>query len=75
MDDPRVLIVEDRAEMADLLAITLQDDSIESSVVGRGMEALKAVAEERYDLVLLDLGLPDIDGMEVLERIRREHAR
>jgi len=73
MDDPKVLIVEDSPEMADLLAISLQDGSIDTTVAGDGAEALGLIKDGGFDLVLLDLGLPDIDGMEVLERIRKEH--
>lgn len=70
MDDPKVLIVEDSAEMADLLAISLQDDSIETEVAKDGAEALAMLATGGYDLMLLDLGLPDMDGLEVLARVR-----
>ena len=73
MEDPKVLIVEDSAEMADLLAISLQDDSLETTLVADGEAALRSIKEQNFDLVLLDLGLPDIDGMEVLERIRQVH--
>jgi len=71
MDDPKVLIVEDSVEMADLLAISLQDDNIETEIAMDGEGALKAL-ENPFDLVLLDLGLPDIDGLEVLEKLRNE---
>jgi len=74
MDEPKVLIVEDSAEMADLLAITLQDDSIETEIAGTGEGALEALRKGDFELVLLDLGLPDIDGLEVLERIRKDAA-
>lgn len=71
MDDPKVLIVEDSLEMADLLAISLQDDNIETEIAADGEAALKAL-DRPFDLVLLDLGLPDIDGLEVLEKLRTE---
>lgn len=73
VDDPKVLIVEDSPEMADLLAISLQDDSIDTCVAENGGRALAMIGEGNYDLVLLDLGLPDIDGMDVLARIRATH--
>ncbi len=74
METPRVLIVEDSVEMADLLAITLQDDNIDTVSVENGEGALVRMREGDIDLVLLDLGLPDIDGMEVLARMRNEEA-
>jgi diguanylate cyclase (GGDEF)-like protein/PAS domain S-box-containing protein len=70
MDEPKVLIVEDSVEMADLLAISLQDDDIETEIAGTGEAALEVLRNGDFQLVLLDLGLPDIDGMEVLEKIR-----
>lgn len=72
MEAPKVLIVEDSVEMADLLAITLQDDQIETETAVTGESALAKLREVPFDLVLLDLGLPDIDGMEVLDRMRRD---
>ena len=72
MDEPKVLIVEDSVEMADLLAISLQDDDIETEIVGSGKEALETLKRGGFELVLLDLGLPDIDGLEVLETIRKD---
>jgi diguanylate cyclase (GGDEF)-like protein/PAS domain S-box-containing protein len=74
MDEPKVLIVEDSVEMADLLAISLQDDDIETEWAASGEEALKKLRAGRIDLVLLDLGLPDMDGLELLSRIRRDKA-
>jgi diguanylate cyclase (GGDEF)-like protein len=74
MDEPKVLIVEDSVEMADLLAILIQDDDIETDWAASGEEALKKLRAGGFDLVLLDLGLPDMDGLEVLSRIRRDKA-
>jgi len=69
MEDPKVLIVEDRLEMAELLAISLEDDDIDTVVAETGEKALDILRQEEVDLVLLDLGLPDMDGLDVLEHI------
>lgn len=71
MRTPRVLIVEDSLEMADLLAICLQTDTIESDIAGDGRKALELAQSRAYDLVLLDLGLPDMDGVDVVRTVRR----
>jgi two-component system, OmpR family, response regulator MprA len=68
----RVLVVEDDAEIADVLRRTLRQEGHEVRSAGDGVEAL-AVAEEFIpDLVVLDLGLPKLDGVEVLRRLRAE---
>lgn len=56
MEEPKVLIVEDRLEMAELLAISLEDDDIDTVVAETGEKALQKVRDEDVDLVLLDLG-------------------
>ncbi len=58
--------------MADLLLIGLQEDRLEVESVKDGAEALAWVRQQKFDLVLLDLGLPGLDGMEVLRRIKQD---
>ena len=74
MRTPRVLIVEDSPEMADLLAISLQTDGIESDSAGEGKKALELAQAGTFDLVLLDLGLPDMDGLDVLAALKANAA-
>ncbi|MFQ5486992.1 MAG: response regulator transcription factor [Gammaproteobacteria bacterium] len=66
----RILIVEDNPEIADLITLHLRDMEVDSDVAGDGEQAL-ALAESRcYDLVILDLMLPLLDGLEVCRRLR-----
>jgi two-component system response regulator MprA len=68
----RVLVVEDDEPIADVLRRTLRQEGHEVRSAADGVEAL-AVAEEFVpDLVILDLGLPKLDGAEVLRRLRAE---
>jgi two-component system response regulator MprA len=68
----RVLVVEDDEPIADVLRRTLRQEGHEVRSAADGVEAL-AVAEEFIpDLVILDLGLPKLDGAEVLRRLRAE---
>lgn len=66
----RVLIVEDEAQIARAMQITLQANGYQAITVGSGADALAAVSRNGVDLVVLDLGLPDMDGVEVIRRIR-----
>lgn len=66
----RVLLVEDHRAMRDLIADHLRSRGLTVDAVQRGDEALAATAVAGYDAVILDLGLPDMDGMDVLRRLR-----
>jgi DNA-binding response OmpR family regulator len=66
----RILIVEDEDRIASFLRKGLHSNGYSASVAGTGEEALTLVRTGDFDLTILDLGLPDIDGVEVLQRIR-----
>ena len=66
----RVLVVEDDAEIADVLRRTLRQEGHEVRAAGDGVEALTVAEQFVPDLVILDLGLPRLDGVEVCRRLR-----
>ena len=66
----RVLVVEDEKRIADFLSRGLQSAGYAVDVVHTGGDAVERVHSTEYDLVVLDLGLPDVDGLVVLEKIR-----
>src|SRR5918996_629215 len=68
----RVLVVEDDAAIADVLRRSLRAEGHEVRSAGDGAEALTAAEQFVPDLVVLDLGLPRLDGIEVLRRIRAD---
>ena len=68
----RVLVVDDDASLAEMLSIVLRQEGFESRVCGRGDEAMHAFREFQPDLVLLDLMLPGLDGIDVCKLIRAE---
>ena len=70
--DPRVLVVEDDDEIAQVLQRSLRLDGYDVRIAGDGEAALGAANDFVPDLVVLDLGLPKLDGMEVARRLR-EH--
>ena len=65
-----VLVVDDDAAIRRTLGITLRARGYEVEPVADGRSALQSLAEQQPDVVVLDLGLPDLDGIEVLRRIR-----
>jgi len=66
-----ILIVDDEPGIRELLGQILGDEGYETTAVGSGEEALELMNRELFDLVLLDLWLPGIDGIEVLTRLRQ----
>lgn len=66
----RILLVEDDLELRDGLVYTLAQSGYAVDAVHTGRDALAACATATYQLVILDLGLPDMDGVEVLGRVR-----
>jgi len=67
---PHVLVVEDDPRIRGLLLRTLEENGFATSSSGTGMAGLAAALENRPDLVVLDLGLPDVDGTQVLDMLR-----
>ena len=69
---PRILVVDDDASLAEMLTIALRNEGFDPFVVGDGSQALPAVRELRPDLVLLDLMLPGMNGIDVCRAVRAE---
>ncbi len=68
----RILIVDDEPHIRTFLRAYLESDGYEVGEAGTGRQALDEVAATPPSMVLLDIGLPDLDGLEVLRRIRAE---
>lgn len=68
---PRVLVVEDDATLAMGLRLNLRAEGFHVAVARDGDEGLRLALDDRPDLVLLDLGLPGLDGLELLAELRR----
>ena len=67
----RVLIVEDERDLSRVVAYNFQKEGFDVVVAFNGDQALRAVKEERFDLILLDLMLPDISGIEVCKKLKQ----
>ncbi|MCE1173873.1 MAG: response regulator transcription factor [Propionibacteriales bacterium] len=68
----RILTVDDETSLTELLSMALRYEGWEVSTAGSGLAAVKAAREVRPDAIVLDMMLPDFDGMEVMRRIRSE---
>jgi two-component system KDP operon response regulator KdpE len=67
---PKILIIDDEAKIRKLLRITLEADGFQIEEADKGEQGIFLAASVKPDLVILDLGLPDIDGLEVIPKIR-----
>jgi two-component system KDP operon response regulator KdpE len=67
---PAVLVIDDEVQIRRLLRLTLEANGYRVLEAATGQEGLAEAAQRRPEIVLLDLGLPDLDGVKVLERLR-----
>ncbi|HMB06447.1 MAG TPA: response regulator [Isosphaeraceae bacterium] len=67
---PTILVVEDNSDNMKLFAWTLEDEGLPFEGVGTAEEALAALERRRFDLVLMDISLPGMDGKEATRRLR-----
>lgn len=70
----KVLLIEDDPTITDFMEVVLAKEHYHVTIAITGMEALHVFQEDSFDLILLDLGLPDIDGIELLKIIRKRLA-
>jgi two-component system response regulator PilR (NtrC family) len=63
---PRILIVDDEASMREMLRIVMRRDGYDVTVAGNGKEAIETLKRDRIDLLLSDIRMPDLSGVEVL---------
>ena len=69
----KILVVDDEKPISDIVKFNLDKEGYDVVTAYDGEEALKKVESESPDLILLDLMLPKIDGLEVARQIRKEH--
>ena len=70
MGKPRIFIVEDERRIARFLQIELEHEGYETATEENGLRAFERIAQEEYDLVLLDIMLPEMDGMTICRKVR-----
>ena len=69
-----ILVVDDEKTIADLVAIYLENEGYEVTLCYTGAEAAQAILTREFDLAVLDIMLPDIDGYELLRTVRASHT-
>jgi two-component system catabolic regulation response regulator CreB len=70
----RILIVEDEPAISDNIQFVLESEGLETVRVATGLAAVPLLEQGQVDLIVLDIGLPDINGLELLKDIRRTRA-
>ena len=70
MNKPLILVVEDDPTVRNLITTTLKSNDYRHITVSNGEAAIMAATTQQPDIVFLDLGLPDLDGVEIIKRIR-----
>jgi two-component system OmpR family response regulator len=71
----RVLVIEDDVKLASLIRKALREQGMHADVATTGEDALRVVMASPYDVLLLDVNLPGIDGFQVCQRLRVEGVR
>lgn len=73
MKQASILVVDDERSVTDMLNVDLEEEGYSCVTTGTGEEALKKLSEDNFDLMILDLKLPGISGMDVLKEARAVH--
>ena len=68
---PNILLVEDDKIIAESIIFSLENDSFKVTWCEMGNDAIQTLSQSKFDLVLLDIGLPDISGFDVLRKLRK----
>ena len=72
--DTRILVVDDEKTITDLVGIYLRNEGYQVTLAYTGADAAREILTNEFDLAVLDIMLPDIDGFELLRTIRAEHT-
>ena len=69
----RILLIDDDKELCALIKKSVLQENIETDCCYRGKEGLIKLRDHKYQLVILDISMPELDGFEILERIRERY--
>ena len=68
-----ILVIDDDSEMREMVAITLESAGYGVSQALGGIEGIRAARDSRFDLIVLDILMPDVDGIEVMMNLRHDN--
>ena len=71
---PKILIVEDEPAIVDTIQYALETDGFETQWLSSGMDVIPLLSRDTIHLIILDIGLPDINGLELCKAIRKQHT-
>jgi two-component system alkaline phosphatase synthesis response regulator PhoP len=69
---PKILVVDDEETIREVFSSYLCDEGFQVKAAASGLEALELIEEERFDFLLIDLIMPEMDGLELLSRVREK---
>lgn len=75
MNRPTILVIDDEPQIRKLLQIVLESNGFKVSTAATGMNGISLAASQQPDLILLDIGLPDRNGIEILQDLRQWYRR
>ena len=70
----KILIIEDEPAILDNIQYVLEAEGLETIRLSEGLSVLPLLARERFDLILIDIGLPDVSGLDLCKEIRKAHS-
>ena len=68
----KVLVVDDNTEIREVLSLYFEHESIDYQLIDNGTEGVKAIRENEYDLVLLDVAMPQFTGLDVMKDLKKD---
>jgi DNA-binding response OmpR family regulator len=72
MAQNRVLVIDDEPKITEVLKLYLEREGFQVAIAGSGKQALERAAGYKPDIIILDLNLPDVDGLEVCRTLRKQ---
>lgn len=73
MDQPTLLVVDDEQEIRDLIAIYLRNEGYKVELASTGLQAIKVMNEKKIDMIILDVMMPEVNGIDACIKIREQH--
>lgn len=68
----RVLVIDDNEEIREVLGFYCQENKIECTLASTGVEGLKIIRNDNFDLILLDIAMPEFSGLDVLNSLKKD---